>query len=129
MAFLYFVNSIITGQSIHAIDPAEIVDGGQDKQIDTITIEQSPDEATVYIIQAKHTDSFSSNNLIQMRNGLGWIFDKSKADIGVLANVKLKDKIYEYRAVQLELGPSNIHVVVAYVTNGLTSQIRDTDEF
>ncbi len=128
-AFLYFVHSIMTGQSIYAIDPADIVDGGQDKQLDAITIEQTAEAATVYIIQAKHTDSFSSNNVIQMRNGLVWLFDKPRTDINTLANVKLKAKIFDYRAVQNELGPSNIHVVVAYVTNGLTSHIRNTDEF
>jgi AIPR protein len=129
MAFLYLVFSIITGQSIHAINPADIVDGGQDKQLDAITIEQSAEEATIYIIQAKNTDSFSSNNLIQMRNGLLWFFDKPRADINTLANIKLKDKLFDFRNVQNELGPSNINIVVAYVTNGLTSQLRSSDEF
>ncbi len=129
MAFLLFTHSIITNQSMHAIDSSDIVDGGQDKQIDAITIEQRSDEATVYIIQAKNTDSFSSNALIQMRNGLEWIFDKARADINTLTNLKLKDKILEYRTVQNDLGPSNIRVVVAYITNGLLSHLKTADEF
>ena len=66
---------------------------------------------------------------IQMRNGLLWLFDKPRTDINMLANIKLKDKIFDFRNVQNELGPSNINIVVAYVTNGLTSQLRDSDEF
>ncbi|MCC6579797.1 MAG: AIPR family protein [Phycisphaeraceae bacterium] len=125
-AFLRLSHSIITGQSIHAFDDPDLVDGGQDKQIDTITIEdRDGDEATVYIIQAKNTDSFSSNALIQMRNGLNWIFNKPKSDLQELTNTKFRDKILEYRSIQSGFGPSNIHIVVAFVTNGLSKTISD----
>lgn len=124
-ALLRLAHSLITGQSIHAFDETDIVDGGQDKQVDVLTIETSNDEATVYIIQAKNTNSFSSNILIQMKNGLSWIFSKPRADVATLANTKFKDQITEYRSVQNGLGPSNIQVVVAFVTNGLTLELSD----
>ena len=61
LAFLRLAHSIVTGQSIHAFDEADLVDGGQDKQIDAITIEESDDdEACIYIIQTKNTLTFSS---------------------------------------------------------------------
>jgi hypothetical protein len=82
MAFLRLAHSIITGQSIHSFDQTDLVDGGFDKQIDTITIEEGGDEeATVYIIHAKNTEGFSSNALIQMHDGLQWIFAKPRDDL------------------------------------------------
>jgi hypothetical protein len=125
IAFLRFVHSLITEQSMHAFDKKELVDGGQDKQIDVITIEQDGEEATVYILQTKNTDSFSSNSLIQMANGLEWIFNKSRSDISALSNELFRDKIFEYRSVQGGIGQSNIHIVAAFVTNGLTSGLSE----
>jgi hypothetical protein len=124
-AFVRFAHSLIVGQSIHAFNSDDFVDGGQDKQIDTITIDQDGDEATVYILQIKNTNSFSSNALIQMHNGLNWIFNKSRSDINTLPNRALKDKILEYRSIQSAIGPSNIYVIAAFVTNGSTSTLSD----
>ena len=124
-AFLRLTHSIIVGQSIHAFDQGDVVDGGQDKQIDAITIEQDDDQATVYILQFKNTESFSSNALIQMRNGLEWVFKKSKSDLANLSNVPFRDRVLEYRSVQSGLGPANIEVVVGYVTNGTTDVLSD----
>lgn len=124
MAFLRLVQSVVTGESIHAFDPSDLVDGGQDKQIDTITIEETAeDEATVYIVQAKNTDSFSSNMIIQMHNGLHWVFEKSKTELEKLSNAKFRDKILEYRSSQRELGATNIRMVVAFVTAGHTKDL------
>ena len=99
-AFLRFAHSVITGRSIHAFDESDLVDGGQDKQIDIITIDEEDEEATVYIIQAKNTDSFSSNALIQMHNGLDWIFNKRQSDLQQLSNTKFRDKVISYRSVR-----------------------------
>jgi len=54
-AFLRLVHSLSTGESMHSFDPADLVDGGMDKQIDTISITESDGEATVCILQAKYT--------------------------------------------------------------------------
>ncbi len=125
LAFLRFAHSLITGQSIHGFDEADLIDGGQDKQIDVISIETGNDEATVSILQCKNTESFSSNILIQMKNGLSWIFGKPRSDVATLSNTNFKDKINEYRSIQNAFGPSNIHIVVAFVTNGLTSELSN----
>lgn len=122
-AFLRLAHSIITGQSIHAFDKADLVDGGQDKQVDTITIVQDDEEALVYILSGKNTESFSSNAIIQMRNGLDWIFNKSKSDVAGLSNAKFKDRINDLRSVLSGLGYSNVNIVTAFVTNGLASEI------
>lgn len=117
-AFLVFAHSLFTDNSVHSFDQNDNVDGGQDKQIDAITIEDTSDEATIYITQIKNEESFSSNCIIQIRNGLQWIFEKRQADIDTLSNVKFKDKIKDYRTLQSSLGPSNINVKVAYITKG-----------
>lgn len=126
IAFLRFAHSLITGQSMHSFNLDDIVDGGQDKQIDVITIEQDEaDEAKIYILQIKNTDTFSSNALVQMRNGLNWIFNKSKSDIEELSNKPFKDKVFEYRSIQSNIGPSNLSVIVGFVTNGISESISD----
>src|SRR5260221_3056784 len=110
-AFLLFAHSLVTNQSLHAFVQTDLVDGGSDKQIDAITIEHLDEKETViYILQAKNTTSFSSNNLIQMHNGLYWIFNAKRAEVDKLPNVKFRDKILEVRSERNSLGPSNIHV-------------------
>ncbi len=124
-AFLIFGHSIFTDKGIHSFDEIDNVDGGQDKQIDAITIEEKGGEGLIYISQVKNTDSFSSNDIIKIRNGLNWIFNKRKKDLDTLTNIQFKDRINDIRAMQADLGPSNIQVKVAYITNGLSSEISD----
>lgn len=121
-AFQIFAHSLFTDNSLHLFDENDNVDGGQDKQIDTITIDDSSDEATVYITQVKNEDTFSSNCIIQIRNGLEWIFEKKLSDVDTLTNLKFKDRIKDYRNLQSTLGPSNIKIKVAYITKGLKSE-------
>lgn len=122
-AFVRLTQSLLVGESLHAFDSDDLVEGGQDKQLDVISIKEEGGSADIYLIQVKNTDSFSSNALIQMGNGLRWVFERPRAELSALANTALRDKIYEYRSVQNSLGPSNIRIHVAFVTNGLTSDI------
>jgi hypothetical protein len=124
-AFLIFSHSVFVDRSMHSFDQNDNVDGGQDKQIDVITIDDDTNEATIYITQIKNEESFSSNSLIQIRNGLQWIFEKRQTDIDTLINIKFKDRIADYRRVQSNLGPSNIYIKVAYITKGLTATLSD----
>jgi hypothetical protein len=125
LAFLRFTHSLITGQSVHAFDPDDLAEGGQDKQIDVITIEDGGDRADICILQTKNTDSFSSNALIKLGNGLNWLFRKSRKDIMTLTNIAFRDKILEYRALQSNYGPSNLRILVGFVTTGHTSGLSD----
>jgi len=124
-AFMVFTHSLIADNSIHAFSPSDDVDGGQDKQIDCITIYDNGDDAIVYISQTKNEYSFSSNNIIKIRNGLHWIFNKSKSDISKLSNQKFIDAILRYRDLQNHIGPSNIQIVVSYITNGNTKEASE----
>lgn len=125
LAFIRFAHSLIVGKSMHSFNEDDLIDGSEEKQIDCITIEEDEDGATVYIFQFKNSDSFSSNTLILMRNGLEWIFNKLQSDINHLSNLKFKDRILEYRTLQRELGPSNLKIIVAYVTMGISASLSN----
>jgi hypothetical protein len=125
LAFLRLAHSVITGQSIHAFEMPDLVDGGQDKQVDTITIVEGDEEAEIFLVSAKNTSTFSSNAIIQLRNGLDWVFNKPKADVQTLSNVKFRDRINELRSVLSGLGYSNVNIYVAFACNGLTNEISD----
>lgn len=58
-AFLRFSHSLSTGFGVNEFDRNDNVDGGQDKQIDSLTIDEHEGIANIYIIQAKMTESFS----------------------------------------------------------------------
>ena len=122
-AFERFVHSVVTGQSVHSLDPADWVDGSQDKQIDLISIDEEDDEAEIFIISSKFTDGFSSNAIILMRNGLGWMLNRPRAEVATITNEAFRDKILDVRSVLSGIGPSNIRVRCYFATNGLTSTL------
>lgn len=122
-AFMRLAFSLVIGRSVHGFDPTDVVDGGQDKQLDVFAIEEQGDSADVYIVQTKYSDSFSSTALVQLGNGLKWVFQRPRKDLDSLTNTALRDKILEYRALQSNLGPSNIRVHVRFVTNGDASGV------
>lgn len=124
-AFMRLIHTLITGKSIHDFDPNDIVDGGQDKQMDLISIEEDGEGADLFVIQSKNSTSFSSNAIIQLHNGLRWLFERPRKELETLTNKALKDKILEYRALLGNLGPSNIRVYVRFVANGPTKEISD----
>lgn len=124
-AFERLVHSLVTGQSVHSLDPADWVDGSQDKQIDLISIDEEDKEAEIFIISAKFIGGFSSNAIILMRNGLGWIFKRPRADVDTNSNDAFRDKILEVRSVLSGVGPSNLTVRCYFATNGLSSEISD----
>ena len=122
-AFERFVHSLVTGQSVHSMDPADWVDGGQDKQVDLISIDEEDQQAEITIISAKYTDTFSSNAIILMRNGLGWILNRPRTEVATITNELFREKIYEIRSVIAGNGPSNITVRCYFATNGISSAI------
>lgn len=122
-AFLRLGISLVTGESTHSFDENNLVDGGQDKQIDAITIIEEGDEAFVYIIQSKNTKSFESNIIIQIKNGLSWIFNKERKEILNLSNENFIDSIFRYREIQGSIGPSNLHIKVFYITNATGTDV------
>lgn len=122
-AFERFVHSLVTGQSVHSLDPADLVDGSQDKQIDLISIDEEDDEAEIFIISAKFTEGFPSNAIVLMRNGLGWIFKRSRTEVATISNEAFRAKIQDVRSVWSGAGPANIRVRCYFATNGLTSTL------
>lgn len=119
-AFLRFTFGTINHCDYEDLQPEDIVDGGQDKQIDVLSIEEDTGTGTaeILILQTKNSESFSSNMLALMGNGLSWIFEKPRADYQALTNVPFVRKIDEVREFRNRSGPSNMAVRVCFVTKG-----------
>lgn len=124
LAFLRLVYSLIANASYDEIEVEDIVDGGQDKQLDIVSVEDTSDEtATILVLQTKTTPGFSSNALIQMANGLSWLFEKPRSDYEQLTNERLVNKIREVRELRNRLSPSNLTVSAYFVTTGDSSEV------
>jgi len=126
-AFALLASSLLAGCSVDDLDDADWVDGGQDKQIDIININSDEDKgvAHITIIQAKNTSGFGSNTMIKIRNGLDWIFERTRAEVDTLDNVKFRNKILEIRSIRTDIRPSNMSVRVVYATAGDASDISE----
>ena len=121
-AFQALAVSLLFDVDYGSILPDEIVDAAQDKQIDVIRIEEDSraGQAHIHIIQAKNSPGFSSNTLIQMWNGLRWIFSRPKAELETLNNIRFVNKIEEIRDLRSNYSTSNLSVSVYYITPGDT---------
>lgn len=123
IAFIMYAHSLAMGRSSASFEMEDIVDGGQDKQIDACTIEEGNGRVDLYITQATTTDSFSSTKLIQLGNGLRWLFEANRTELSSLPNLSLRDKILQFREVQSELGPANINIHVNFIAKSDASSI------
>lgn len=125
VVFTKFAYSAVAGCDYDDLQPEDIVDGGQDKQIDVITIEEDSksESADILIMQAKNSNSFSSNALTLLGNGLSWVFEKPKAQYQQLDNVPFVKKIGEIRDIRNRLGPSNMRIRVFFVSKGNTGTL------
>jgi hypothetical protein len=120
VAFTKFAYALVKPSEYDDLEPEDIVDGTDDKQIDVISIEETASgaEADILILQAKEQNSFPTNHLTLMGNGLGWVFEQPKAEYQKLKNPPLVRKIKEIRALRATLGTSNLYVRVFFVTKG-----------
>ena len=124
-AFTKLTHSIIQDCDYDDLQPEDWVEGGEDKQMDVLSIDEDPitGVADVLILQTKNTDSFSSSALTLLGNGLSWVFEKSKAQYQNLRNIPLLRKIGEVREFRNRSGPSNLRVRVFFVTKGNTKSL------
>jgi hypothetical protein len=125
VAFMKFVYSLFMDCDYNDLPLEDVVDGGDDKQIDVVSIEEDTrsETADILIIQAKNSESFSTNALTLLGNGLSWLFEKPKAQYQSLTNVRFARKIEEVRDVRNRLGPSNMRVRVFFVSKGDTGNL------
>jgi hypothetical protein len=121
-AFRDLAFSLIFDININDIDAEEIVDARQDKQIDIIHIDQNQGEtekrATIHILQVKNESGFKSNVIIQIKNGLEWIFSRRKEEYERLENRQFVNKIVEIRDLQQNVLLNKISLIVYYITKG-----------
>jgi hypothetical protein len=132
VAFTKLAHSIIQDCDYDDLQPEDLVDGGEDKQMDVLSLDEDSVTglADVLILQTKNTDSFSSSALTLLGNGLSWVFEKSKAKYQSLKNIPLVRKIDEVREFRNRSGPSNLRVRVFFATKGDTNSLAKefTDE-
>ncbi len=120
LAFTKLVHSIIQLCDYDDLQPEDLVDGGEDKQMDVLSLDEDSVAglADVLVLQTKNTDSFSSTALTLLGNGLSWVFEKGKAQYQNLRNIPLVRKIDVVREFRNRSGPSNLRVRVFFVTKG-----------
>jgi len=120
VAFTKLAYSIVQNCDYDDLQPEDLVDGGEDKQLDVLSLDEDSvtGMADVMILQTKNTDSFSSSALTLLVNGLSWVFEKSKAQYQTLRNIPLVRKIDEVREFRNRSGPSNLRVRVFFATKG-----------
>ena len=124
-AFLLLSVSFLLDCHSDEIAAEDIVDGGEDKQIDYIHIQDNQDKgyAEILIAQCKNTNGFSSNTAIKIKNGLDWIFEVPKQQLNSLSNNAFKQKILEVRELRRSYGAGNIQIRVYHITNGDKSSL------
>jgi len=122
-AFERLVHSIVLKESVYALNADDCVDGSQDKQIDIISIDSDEKSADIYIISVKFIKGFKSNAIILMKNGINWIFNKSRKELDSLKNQSFKDKILDIKSIISSFGPSNIYIHCYFATNGQSDAI------
>ncbi|MBC8106015.1 MAG: AIPR family protein [Anaerolineae bacterium] len=130
-AFIRYAHALVLGSSLltldrqDIVDAREVTDGGQEKQIDAFTIRESDQDATVFITQTKLGASFSSNDIVLLKNGLSWCFEKGGDELKSLKNLRLRKRIEELWISLKQVGPSRLRVVVSYITTGSTDHLSD----
>lgn len=100
----------------------DVVDGGGDKQIDIIRIEETQDQAVIHLVQVKNSETYSGTVVVQMRDGLSWIFERPEDQYIQLANKDFVSKIREIREIAGRIGSRNLTVNVHYVAKGDTTR-------
>jgi hypothetical protein len=117
-AFLRLCYSTLFDRDIDDIEPEDIIEGCQDKQMDIIKVIEGEDYCDIYIIQCTYEEGFSSNKLTCLKNGLKWVFQKPKEEYLQLDNTRLISKIKEIRETQTKRNLSNINLKVYFITTG-----------
>lgn len=123
VAFVRAAFARVTARDFRDFDDGDFVDASGDKGIDILSIDDRADVADVYIMQGKKRAGFSANAMVSLSNGVTWVLDESLADVDQLENLKLRDRIREFRSVRQQVGPSRMNITVCYACAGETSAL------
>lgn len=78
------------------IDDSIITDWTEDKQIDSVYINEDKNELNILQVKKSSSTNYWSNTIIQIWNWIEWFF-KDEEEVKKLINFKLKNKILEAR--------------------------------
>lgn len=129
-AFLGWVYSLLFDTDEGDIPDEDKTEGGQEKHIDAIHIDDDAESgtATISFLQTKNTAGFSSNSLILIGNGLSWVFEEKTEALAKLKNGALRKKIKEIRDLLGEYGPSGLEIEIYFATRGDTKSLSSEYE-
>ena len=124
VAFLRYVYSVLFDTEFDNPDfDSDSIDGGDDKQFDLIHIDEDDRQATVHLVQVKKS-GFKGTPVVQMRDGLDWIFKKPRQRYQKIKNKDLIVKIGEIRdLIGGPFGKSKLSVKIYYVAKSDTKRI------
>ena len=124
VAFLRYVYSVLFNTVHDNPDfDSDLIDGGDDKQFDLIHIEENDRQATVHLVQVKNS-GFKGTPIVQMRDGLDWIFKKPEQRYKNIKNKDLVVKIGEIRGlIEGPFGKRKLSVKIYYVAKSDTKRI------
>ena len=98
---------------------SDSVDGSDDRQFDLIHIEEDDGQATVHLVQVKNS-GFKGTSILQMREGLDWIFKYPEEEYKTLTNEDLVIKIGEIRdLIRGPFGKRKLNVKIYYAANSI----------
>lgn len=101
----------------------DVVDGGDDKQIDIVRIDESSDNAIIHFIQVKNSSKYKGTTVVQMRDGLEWALRSPEHKYEQITNNDLVLKINAIRELSGRLGMRRLDICVHYVAKGDTSNL------
>lgn len=125
-AFLNYIYSVLFNRDIDDIDYEDIIEGSQEKQIDIIHIsEENESSVTIDIIQCKYENGFSSNALVNLKNGINWVLKSPEESYSKIKNYSLVAKIKEIRDILQKYYQSNIIINLYFITAGDKNSISE----
>lgn len=124
IAFMRLTYALLFNTSYDDPDfETDLVDGGGDKQVDIIHIEQVDEQAVVSIVQVKNTSSYKGTVVVQMRDGLDWIFERPEEQYSKLTNQDLARHIKDIRDITGSIGSKKLTIRIYYVAKGNTNAL------
>ena len=101
----------------------DVVDGAGDKQIDIINIRMIDSFIDVTVLQVKNSENYKETIMLQLKDGLQWMFEKDIKHLNSISNDILRDKILEIRELSKIHGLKKFNLKIYYVGKGDTNKI------
>jgi hypothetical protein len=118
-AFLFLLYGLKTGLGYDTLDEEDITDGGDDFEMDVVSIDDAtdPDTLSVVVVAATTSESHSTTELTRLSAGLEYLLARPKNEWSKLPNEKLRERIRDFREAWGTF-PGTVRVDVLFATLG-----------